>query len=455
MYDAHVAPFATITPAPEEVWDSLRRPIPAWHPRAKLGIFIHWGPYSVPAWAEPSGAHGTLKGPDRLTHCPYAEWYGNTMGIPDSPTALHHQELYGDAPYDTFLDQWSVDEFDPAAWVELFAQAGADVVIPTAKHHDGVALWDAPGTGTRNTVHRGPRRDLIGEIAAATRAAGLRFGVYYSGGLDWSIFPPEGADFPDSEFRPNDNAYNMYALAHLRDLVERYEPDVLWNDINWPDAGKRTGPGSLHEFLTDYYRRNPEGVINDRWGATHWDYRTSEYEARGDSETVANWEHCRGIGLSFGYNQVEDAEQYLDGRGLSRLLGDIVSRNGRLLINVGPTAAGLIPELQQEALRSLGRWMQVAKVLLVEAGSAAQEQVEPSDDPWVRWLRTPSHLIALVDHVGTTSLAVPDEGLDLARASVRPPVVGQAATLAVRDSTLEVTMLEHGDGPAIITIPVA
>ncbi|TWP34130.1 alpha-L-fucosidase [Leekyejoonella antrihumi] len=455
MDDPSERPFATIAPASAQVWESLNRPTPAWHPRAKLGIFIHWGAYSVPAWAQPGGAHGTLQGVDKFTHCPYAEWYGNTMRIPGSPTALHHQEVYGDAPYDAFLDQWTVDQFDPAAWLELFAQAGADVVIPTTKHHDGVALWDAPGTGTRNTVHRGPRRDLIGEIATATRAAGLRFGVYYSGGLDWSIFPPEGADFPESEFRPNDNAYNMYALAHLRDLVERFEPDVLWNDINWPDAGKRTGPGSLHEFLTDYYRRNPDGVINDRWGQTHCDFRTSEYEARGESESVANWEHCRGIGLSFGYNQIEGADQYLNGRALARLLGDIVSRNGRLLLNIGPTAEGAIPQLQQEALRGLGRWMQVAKELLVDGGSATQHQVEPSDDPWVRWLRTPRHLIALVDHLGTTPLAVPHMGFDLGRAAVRPPVIGPAATAAVRDGALEVTMLEHGDGPAIITIPVA
>lgn len=455
MNDPRVDSFATITPASEEIWGSLKRPVPAWHPRAKLGIFIHWGPYSVPAWAELSRAHGTVQGADKLTHRPYAEWYGNTMRIAGSPTALHHQQVHGDAPYDVFLDQWTTDRFDPAAWLDLFRQAGADVVIPTTKHHDGVALWDAPGTGTRNTVHRGPHRDLIGEIAAATRAAGLRFGVYYSGGLDWSIFPPERADFPESEFRPKDNAYNMYALAHLRDLVDRYDPDVLWNDINWPDAGKRTGPGSLHEFLTDYYARNPDGVINDRWGATHCDYQTSEYEARGDSEAVPNWEHCRGIGMSFGYNQLEDEDQYLDGSGLARLLGDIVSRNGRLLLNVGPTAEGLIPDLQQDALRGLGRWMEVAKELLADSGSATSDGVASSDDPWIRWLRTPRQLIALIDHVGTTPLAVPDSGFDVTRASVRTPIVAPAPTLVNRDGVLMLIMSAHGDGPAIVTIPVA
>ena len=128
----------------------------------------------------------------RFRHNAYAEWYGNTIRIPGSPAAEHHREVYGDAPYDDFLDAWTAERFDPTAWAELFAAAGASYVIPTTKHHDGIALWDAPGTGTRNTVHRGPRRDLVQEIADAVRAVGLRFGVYYSGGLDWSVsnFPP-------------------------------------------------------------------------------------------------------------------------------------------------------------------------------------------------------------------------------------------------------------------------
>lgn len=457
MSDVRCRSFATFTPAPRQIWESLSRPIPAWHPRAKLGIFIHWGPYSVPAWAVPSGPMGSVHGTEALTNNPYAEWYGNTMRIPGSPTADHHREVYGDAPYDGFLDQWTADQFDPDDWASLFAEAGADLVIPTTKHHDGVALWDAPGTGDRNTVHRGPRRDLVGEIATATRAAGLRFGVYYSGGLDWAVspFPTDTGEEHTRGFRPNDGAYNMYAVAHLRDLVDRYQPDVLWNDINWPDAGKRTGPGSLHEFLTEYYRHNPDGVINDRWGDTHWDYRTSEYESRGGgAESVPNWEHCRGLGLSFGYNQVEDAKVTMDGRAVSRLLGDIVSRDGRLLLNVGPTADGVIPALQREALVSLGRWMKTAKPILAAAGSAGAAAVSPSEQPWVRWLRTPTRLVALVDHVGTTPLSIPPSDFEVHNAAVVTPAEGRPAVVARGDAGLEVTMVEHSDGPAIITIPV-
>ena len=190
------------------IWEDLKRPMPEWLPAAKLGIFIHWGPYSVPAWAEPSGPLGAVPEHEWFTHNAYAEWYFNTIRIPGSPAAQHHHELFGDAPYDDFLDQWTAAKFDAAAWASLFAEAGASYVIPTTKHHDGVALWDAPGTGTRNAVHRGPRQDLVGAIAEAVRAAELRFGVYYSGGLDWNItdFPPLTSQEEVMARRPQDPA---------------------------------------------------------------------------------------------------------------------------------------------------------------------------------------------------------------------------------------------------------
>ena len=139
-----------------------------------------------------------------------------------SPAALLRSTItrsIADAPYDDFLDQWTASKFDPAAWARLFAEAGASYVIPTTKHHDGVALWDAPGTGSRNTVHRGPRRDLVSEIADAVRAAGLRFGVYYSGGLDWGDDRLSAAHQRTPSVTAcgrNDAAYNAYASLHVR-----------------------------------------------------------------------------------------------------------------------------------------------------------------------------------------------------------------------------------------------
>ena len=174
-----------------------------------------------------------------------------------------------------------------------------------------------PGTGTRNTVHRGPRRDLIGEIADAVEAAGLRFGVYYSGGLDWSItdLPPLTSHLDVLTLRPNDAAYNVYAVLHVRNLIGRYQPDVLWNDINWPDAGKRTGPvvaTSCSPTSTRAARTAWSTIV----GPTTWDFRTSEYEAFRNESEVSLGELPRDR-LSFGYNQAEDERQILSGRQLA------------------------------------------------------------------------------------------------------------------------------------------
>jgi alpha-L-fucosidase len=433
------------------IWADLVRPVPAWLGAAKLGIFIHWGPYSVPAWAEPTGPLGAVPETEWFRHNPYAEWYANTIRIPGSPAAQHHLEVFGDAPYDDFLDEWTASNFDPAAWARLFAEAGASYVIPTTKHHDGVALWDAPGTGSRNTVHRGPRRDLVGEIADAVRQAGLRFGVYYSGGLDWGVtdFPPltGHADFP--AWRPKDAAYNAYASLHVRDLVARYSPDVLWNDINWPDAGKRTGSWSLHELFSDYYAGNPDGVVNDRWGDTHWDFRTSEYEAGREKEAEPGWENCRGIGFSFGYNRAEDERHILTGRQLACHLTDVVSRGGRLLLNVGPTAEGEIPELQQVSLRSLGRWMAQVGDLLRTSHPVDPDVARPTNEPWVRWLDTPDHLVALVDQTGETPLDVDKDAVTAGEAEMR----AAPGTVQVVGGRVRVSVGELTDGPVAVLLP--
>jgi alpha-L-fucosidase len=434
-----------------ELWATLQRPLPSWYADAKLGIFIHWGPYSVPAWAEPSGALGVVPEDVWFAHNAYAEWYFNTIRIAGSPAAQHHAEVYGGAPYDDFLDAWTAADFDAADWARLFATAGAEYVIPTTKHHDGVALWDAPGTGARNTVHRGPRRDLVADIADAVRAEGLRFGVYYSGGLDWSVTqnPPHTSDVEVRGLRPRDAAYNLYAFEHVQDLVRRYSPSVLWNDIEWPDSGKRGGPGSLHALFEGYYAAVPDGVVNDRWGDTHHDFATSEYEYHLDSESTGAWENCRGIGFSFGYNQAEDESQSLDGRGIAKHLTDVVSRGGRLLLDVGPTAEGTIPGVQRRALESLGRWMADAAPVLRSSSPAEVGTVKPSDEPWVRWLATPGHLVAVVDGEGSVGLDVEADRVDARDVQV----LNGSADVHEDAGRLTAAVTPSADGPALLVLP--
>ncbi len=384
-------------------WTALRRETPDWFTRAKLGIFVHWGPYSVPAWAEPIGELGTIEPATWFTHNPYAEWYFNTIRIDGSPAQQHHREVWADRPYDDFLDLWRPEAFDARELAETFRVAGASYVVLTTKHHDGVTLWDAPGTAGRNTVHRGPQRDLVREWVDGARAAGLRVGTYYSGGLDWHVrpFPPhQGASF-DGE-RPLDAEYASYAASHVRDLVRRYRPDVLWNDIEWPDAGKNFAPDGIGTVFEEFYAAVPHGVVNDRWNVPHQDFTTSEYQASLDNESSAVWENTRGVGLSFGYNAVE-ADHALTGAQAARHLVDVVSRGGRLLLGVGPKADGTLPDWQRTILADLGEWTGVAGPLLVDltpaegaAGEALTSVVSPAE-AWVRRARSGVREVLCVD----------------------------------------------------------
>lgn len=372
-------------------WSRFSRELPQWYDDAIFGIFIHWGPYSVPAWSEPIGAVGEFDVAYLLKHCPYSEWYANTIRISGSLAGEHHHEVWNDRNYDDFLDMWTAENFDANQWLELFEDIGADYVIPTTKHHDGVTLWDAPETGDRNSVHRGPKRDLIGELAEATQRAGLTFGVYYSGGLDWHVRPSAPIDHAittTEEARPQDFDYGAFAVRHCQDLIDRYHPKVLWNDIGWPDESKfEDTPGSLSALFDYFYDKVPDGVINDRWGVPHSDYVTSEYSQGLDRQGAGKpWEHCRGIGWSFAYNQNETAADMLTGRDIAREIVDKVSRGGRLLLNIGPDQSGKIPEIQQQPLRDLGTWMRGAKPHLLGVRPSAPESTG-AKDTWLREMK--------------------------------------------------------------------
>jgi alpha-L-fucosidase len=389
--------------------DTHRQSLPEWAREASFGIFIHWGPYSVPAWAEPIGALGTVPDDQWFAHNPYAEWYANTIRIEGSPAAQHHAEVYGSAPYEDFLDQWQAEAYDPAAWARLFRSLGADYVVPVTKHHDGVTLWDAPGSEGFNTVDRGPKRDLIGPLAAAVRAEGMHFGVYYSGGLDWSVSDHPPIEIVDHlyQYRPVDAAYAAAATAHVRDLIDRYAPSVLWNDIEWPDAGKEDG--SLNELMAHYRDVVPDGIVNDRWGADVWDYRTSEYSAGGNHETGVGWENNRGLGYSFGYNRIEDQSLTLSPRELARHYADVVSRGGRLLLNVGPDASGRIPDVQLRTLEGVAAWMTAIKPYTTDRRFPGDDAVTVSAeaDSWYRTWASGDRLVVVADRPDAVRVTAP------------------------------------------------
>ncbi|MBI2766684.1 MAG: alpha-L-fucosidase [Chloroflexi bacterium] len=347
-----------------ERFDLVSRPLPGWFDDAKLGIMVHWGPYSVPAWAPRSGAIWDQA--DQFRDNPYAEWYRNSLHIPGSPVHIHHADQYGaDFGYESFGPMFNDAHrfWDPGEWSDLFARCKARYVVPVAKHHDGFLLWPSAHRNPHAPDGYAATRDLIGELAAAVRGRGMRFGVYYSGGLDWPWNDIPIRSFADfAAAIPRDRAYIDYAVAHWRELIDRYEPACMWNDIHLP--GPRAEVAAL---MRDYYARVPDGVINDRFRSratasgrevtVHHDFTTPEYQAI-EGVPAKKFEAVRGIGHSFGYNREEGQDDYLRAEPLVHLFIDIVSRGGNLLLNVGPRADGSIPETQRARLEELGAWLE-------------------------------------------------------------------------------------------------
>ncbi|WP_158890964.1 alpha-L-fucosidase [Amycolatopsis anabasis] len=356
---------AMLAPARASAAESLAgHPMPAWYPRAKFGIFIHWGPYSVPAWG---GEHS-------------AEWYCYAMRVTrpgKTGTREHHLATYGAGfAYDDFIPRFTAERFDPRAWVRLFEAAGARYFVLTSKHHDGFQLF-GNRFSDRHSVALGPRRDLVGALFRAARHSRLKRGLYYSLGEFYSPAlgtPPRnpytGEPVPYTGFRPVADYVTDYEQPQLRHLIDTYHPDVLWADGN---VHRDFGGGPIFrppqwnwrsdEILAYYYDRarwsNPDGVVvNDRFDASHADFATVEgdktYRLRPDP-----WEACVTIGRSWGWDENQDPAGLKSPATLVWLLADVVSKNGNLLLNVGPKADGTIAGRESSRLLEIGRWLRV------------------------------------------------------------------------------------------------
>ncbi len=330
-------------------WASIdARPIPSWYGDAKFGIFIHWGVYSVPAFGPTDADNVYLK---------YAEWYWKRWQEGEPAFAKHHAETYGPTvTYPDFARDFTAENWEPARWAELFKRSGAKYVVLTSKHHDGFALWPSAQAWNWNAAELGPNADVCGVLAKAVRAEGLRMGYYYSL-YEW--FNPL--------YRDSVPAYvEQHMLPQMYDLVNRYEPDVVWTDGEWEHPAETW---RAREFLTWLYNESPvrdKVVVNDRWGketrGKHGGYYTTEYglvhDGTGGAELETRpWEECRGIGGSFGYNEQESLEHYSSSEELVHTLVDVVSRGGNLLLNIGPTADGRIPVIMEQRLTDMGTWL--------------------------------------------------------------------------------------------------
>ena len=354
-------------------WESLRHyEIPQWYKDAKFGIFIHWGVYSVP------GAEN--------------EWYPRNMYRPKEGAYKNFQEHFASKDpaqkdalgYKDLIPLFRAEKWDPAAWAHLFKEAGARYVVPIAEHHDGFSMYDSE-ISDWTVVKMGPHRDVLGELATATRAAGLHFGLsshraehdfFFDGGRDIrsdvndpkyaSLYGPAHTQLEGKHTGSllNDWTYVSPAwtadwMARVTELVEKYKPEIVYYDwwIGQPNFRAR-----VQEFDAFYYNfaaaHGYMGVVNFKYDAMDWKSAVRDFE-RGQLASIEpdHWQTDTSISkLSWGYIA---NDQYQPPEFLIHQLIDIVSKNGNLLLNIGPRPDGTIPEQIQTTLKGMGVWLKV------------------------------------------------------------------------------------------------
>ncbi len=340
----------------QATWSSLKQyTVPSWYMDAKFGIFIHWGVYSVPAYGN--------------------EWYPRNMYVQGSPEFAHHVETYGPQSrfgYKDFIPRFRAEKFDARHWADLFARAGARYVVPVAEHHDGFAMYDC-SFSEWNAARMGPERDIVGELAAAARDQGLVMGLSSHRAEHW-WFMNGGMQFPsdvqNSRYRSfygptqpketqPDQAYLDDWLLRTCELVDKYRPQLVWFD--WWIEEPAFEP-YLCKFAAYYYNRGAQwqkGVaINYKLKAFAEGSAVFDVE-RGQLAGIRPllWQTDTSISKnSWGYVAHQD---YKTAGDIVGDLVDIVSKNGTLLLNIGPRPDGTIPEPEQEILLEIGRWLAV------------------------------------------------------------------------------------------------
>jgi alpha-L-fucosidase len=349
-------------------WENLKEhyAVPEWYRDAKFGIFIHWGVYSVPAFG--------------------SEWYPRMMYIQGSPENKHQVELHGPLTqfgYKDFIPMFTAAKYDPQAWAQLFKDAGAKYVVPVFEHHDGFAMYDS-GLSDWTAVKMGPKRDLWGELEKAARADGLHFGAsshrvehdwFMEGGRqepsdvndpkNAMLYGPAHTRLTDGheelkwDFTYASPAYVNDWLARASEIVDKYHPDLMYFDW-W--IGQASVRPYLAKFAAFYYNESAahgqQGIVNYKDQAMSVGSGTLDIERGGlDSINPAVWQTDTSVSLgSWGYIEHDTFKK--PGEIVQQLV-DIVSKNGNLLLNIGPRSDGTIPDEVQQVLLSVGSWLKV------------------------------------------------------------------------------------------------
>ena len=300
----------------------------AWFNEARFGMFIHWGAYSV-LGGEWQGK--TIKG--------YAEW-------------IRWNGKISQADHRKVCEQFNPDHFDADSWVRSARDAGMKYFVITTKHHDGFCLWDSAYTDYDIKDLSGLDFDPLAELSAACKKYGVRFGTYYSL-IDWE-YPTKGAEF----LRGGGKAkYVQYMKDQIRELIQKYDTDILWFDGDWKKWWSLEDGADLYAFIREL---KPSILINNRVSKRNQfkrDFGTPEQATPG-MDLGYDWEACWTINHSWGFKKADT--NWKSTQELVEKLCDIVSKGGNLLLNVGPKPDGTFPEASTAQLQEIGRWMQVA-----------------------------------------------------------------------------------------------
>jgi len=376
----------------EANWESLNtRKIPAWFNQDKFGIFIHWGIYSVPAYAPviPNSGYS------------YAEWYWFRMNEKQKDFMAFHNKNYGNSfAYQQFEPMFKAEMFEPDQWADLFKKSGAKYVVLTSKHHEGYTLWnsaeaDRDWNRPWNSVTGTPHRDLLGDLTTSVRNAGLKMGYYYSL-YEW---------FNPMWLYDKKKYVEQHMTPQFKDLVTKYKPSIIFSDGERDISDTAWQSPKLLSWLFNESPVKEEVVVNDRWGNNTREknhgsmYTTSEYGSGMDASII--WEESQGVGHSYGYNRNEQLKDYKSSYELVLMLNDLVSRGGNFLLDIGPNADGTIPVIMQQRLTDIGDWLAINGEAIY--GTSAWRQ--PSQ--WTEGLKADKNKASFMAAYKVANLVVP------------------------------------------------
>ncbi|XP_012144030.1 alpha-L-fucosidase isoform X1 [Megachile rotundata] len=326
-------------------WASLdSRPLPQWYDDAKLGIFIHWGVFSVPSFG--------------------SEWFWNNWKDEKDTTKYSDfmkQRYPPNFTYQDFAHEFTAEFFNATQWSEMFQASGAKYVVLTSKHHEGYTLWPSKYSFSWNSVDVGPQKDLVGELSSAIRSStNLRFGLYHSM-YEW--YNPLYLSDKENNFTTQ-IFVQQKIIPELHELIEKYKPEVIWSDGDWEASDTYW---KSKEFLAWLYNESPVKdtvVANDRWGANipchHGDFYTCSDRYNPGVLLPHKWENCMTIDRkSWGFRRNAVLSEYFTLPELVKELVITVSCGGNLLMNVGPTKDGIISPIFEERLRGMGDWLEI------------------------------------------------------------------------------------------------